>query len=83
MMDSKKTRRMRLDINNLFRQIDDLLSANQSEEDWKTGFGIAFGLELLGNYLRQIAERAIELNDDVLIGLLLDLHVLKEADDNG
>ncbi len=82
-MDSKKTHRMKMDINNLFRQIDDLLSVNQSEEDWKTGFGIAVGLELLGDYIRQIAERTIELNDEVLIGLLLDLHVLKEVEGNG
>jgi hypothetical protein len=70
--------RVKLDINNLFREIDDLLSKIEEESLEKAVFGVGVGLELLISYLRQIATRAIELNDDVLIGLLLDLHVLKK-----
>ena len=72
--------RVKLDINNLFRQIDDLLSKIEDDALEEDVFGIGVGLELLISYLRQIATRAIELNDDVLIGLLLDLHVLKNEE---
>ncbi len=76
--DDVRSHRVKLDINNLFREIDDLLSKIEEETLEKTVFGVGVGLELLISYLRQIATRAIELNDDVLIGLLLDLHVLKK-----
>ena len=43
-------------------------------------FGISIGLDLLLLYLKEIAERAIELNDDKLIEILVALCVLKGAD---
>lgn len=76
--DDVRSHRVKLDINNLFQQIDDLLSKIEEEDLEKTVFGVGVGLELLISYLRLIAIRAIELDDDVLIGLLLDLHVLKK-----
>ena len=74
--------RTKLDINNLFRLIDEVMSNSRSKIAKKNGFGIAIGLELLTSYLKEIAERAIELNDDKLIDILIDLHVLKRSDDN-
>lgn len=76
--DDVRSHRVKLDINNLFRQIDDLLSKIEEEDLEKTVFGVGVGLELLISYLRLIAIRAIELDDDVLIGLLFDLHVLNK-----
>lgn len=76
--DDVRAHRVKLDINNLFQQIDDLLSKIEEEDLEKTVFGVGVGLELLISYLRLIAIRAIELDDDVLIGMLLDLHVLKK-----
>lgn len=78
-----KTKRMKMDINNWFRMVDEVMSNSRSKIARENGFGIAIGMELLSSYLRQIAERAIELNDDVLIDLLLDLHVLKEEKEDG
>ena len=78
-----KTKRMKMDINNWFRMVDEVISNSRSKIARENGFGIAIGMELLSSYLRQIAERAIELNDDVLIDLLLDLHVLKEEKEDG
>ena len=75
---SRKIQRMRLDINHLYELIDEVLSNSRSKIIKERGFAISVGLDLLQNYLRDIAERAIELNDDVLIDILLDLHVLKE-----
>jgi hypothetical protein len=76
---SRKIHRMKLDINHLYELIDEVLSNSRSKIIKERGFAISVGLDLLQNYLRDIAERAIELNDDVLIDLLLDLHVLKET----
>lgn len=71
------TQRVKLDYNHLMEQIDGFL-ADKSEDNDTFVFGIAMGLELLSSYIRNIAERAIELNDDVLIELLKDLCILKE-----
>ena len=73
--------RIKLDYNNLLRQIDEVLSVSRSKVVKENAFGISVGLNLLSNYIQQIAERAVELDDDVLIGLLLDLHVLKKEDE--
>lgn len=78
-----KLKRMKMDINNWFRLVNEVISNSRSKIARENGFGISIGMELLTSYLRQIAERAIELNDDVLIDLLLDLHVLKEGKEDG
>lgn len=70
------TQRVKLDYNHLMLQIDNFLSDNSEDNDTIV-FGIAMGLELLSKYIKNIAERAIELNDEVLIDLLKDLCVLK------
>lgn len=70
--------RVKLDYNNLLRQIDDVLSASRSKVAKENALGISVGLQILSTYIKSIAERAIEIEDDVLIGLLLDLGVLKE-----
>ena len=72
------TQRMKLDYNHLMEQIGDFLNENNSEDNERMAWGIAIGLELLAAYMKNIAERAIELNDDVLIGLLKDLYILTE-----
>ena len=63
------------------KRIDDVLSASRSKVVKENAFGISVGLNLLSSYIQQIAERAVELNDDVLIGLMLDLHVIREGDE--
>ncbi len=80
---ANKTLRMKMDINNFFRLIEEVISNSRSKIARENGFGIAIGMDLLSSYLRQIAERAIELNDDVLLDLLIDLHVLKEDKEDG
>ena len=80
---ANKTVRMKMDINNWFRLLDEVMSNSRSKIVRENNLGISIGMELLASYLRQIGERAIELNDDVLIGLLVDLHVLKEDKENG
>lgn len=69
-----------MDINNWVRQVDDVLSNSRSKIIRENRYGISIGLDLLLAYLKEIAERAIELQDEKLIEILLDLHVLKRED---
>lgn len=73
-------RRMKMDINNWVRQVDEVLSNSRSKIIRENGYGISVGLDLLLSYLREIANRAVELQDEKLIEILLDLHVLQQED---
>ena len=76
------TQRTKLDYNHLMQQIVDFLNENSTEENERFVWGLGIGLELLEAYMKNIAERVIELNDDVLIGLLKDLCILVENEQN-
>lgn len=69
--------RMKLDYNNLLSNIYRTLSESRSKVVKRNAFGIAVGLEILSGYLRDIAQRAIELNDEKLIDLCVDMGILK------
>lgn len=73
-----KAQRVKLDYNHLMQQIVDFLNENASEEKERIAWGIGIGLEILEAYMKNIAKRAIELNDSVLIDLLKDLCILVE-----
>lgn len=73
--------RMKMDINNWVRQVDDVLSNSRSKIVRENRYGISIGMDLLLSYLKEIAERAIELNDKEMIEILLDLHILKKEED--
>lgn len=73
---------MKLDYNHLIEIIDDTLANSRSKTVRENAFGIGIGLNLLNEYLRKIAERAIKLNDEVLLGLLKDMMILKEEKHN-
>lgn len=75
-------RLMKLDYNNLLRNINDILDNSRSKIIREEGWGVALGLNLLNKYMIKIAERALEINDEVLIGLLKDLCILKEDEDD-
>lgn len=70
--------RIKMDYNNLLSPIDRTLSGSRSRTVKANAFGIAVGLELLSGYLRDIAQRAIDLNDDKLIDLCVDMGILKQ-----
>lgn len=75
-----KTQRMKLDYNHLLETIDAVMSNSRSKIARENGFGIGIGLNMLTSYIKQIAERAIEINDEILLGLLQDMMVIKEID---
>lgn len=70
--------RMKLDLNNLMSLIDDTLCAESIETVQNNAFGIGIGLELLCGYIKDIAQHAIDTNDEYLQKWCLDLGVLKE-----
>ena len=72
---------MKLDYNHLLETINEVISNSRSKIARENGFGIGIGLNMLTNYIKQIAERAIELNDEVLLGLLQDMMVIKETEE--
>lgn len=74
-------RRVKLDIHNLFRMIDEVISNTRSKKEIEYGIGISFGLDLLQAYLIEIGELAIKQDNQELIEILMDLHVLKKEDD--
>ena len=74
------TQRIKLDYNHLMQQIAEFLNENYSDDNERLVFGIGVGLELLDAYMKNIAERAIELNDNALIDLLKDLCILIEKE---
>lgn len=69
--------RMKMDYNNLLSNIDRTLSESRSRIVKENAYGIAVGLELLSGYLRDIAQRAIDLNDDKLIELCVGMGILR------
>ena len=73
--------RIKMDYNNLLSTIDRTLSESRSRTVKANAFGIAVGLELLSGYLRDIAQRAIDLNDDKLIDLCVGMGILKQEED--
>ena len=75
------TKLMGLNYSNLVRNIDEVLAKSRSRIVQENAFGISFGINLLNEYLRRIAERVLEINDEVLIGLLKDLEILVESEE--
>ena len=72
------THRMKLDYNNLMRQIDEMLSADDIECVHRSAYGIAIGLQLSCGHLRELAQHAIDTNDEYLLQWCLDMGILKE-----
>lgn len=74
------TEKMKLDYNNLMRLMVETLESGKTEVVNNNAFVIGIGLELLTAYMKDIAERALELNDEILIGLLLNMNLLEEKE---
>lgn len=68
--------RVKMDYNNLAKEIDRTVSASRSRAARENAFGIGIGLTMLNGYLTEIAKRAIELNANKLIGLCVDMGIL-------
>lgn len=74
--------RVKLDYNHLMEELCEFLDSKE-EGNGFFPYALTVGLELLNSYIKNIAERAIEINDAVLIDLLKDLCVLKEEEGAG
>jgi hypothetical protein len=73
---------MRLDYNNLMRQICDLLYNSEDEMVQANAFGIGIGLELLTSYMKGIATLAIERNDKELLEICKNLLIVTEESED-
>jgi hypothetical protein len=75
---------MKLDYNNLMRQIVEVLDTeNKSDEEIAEAvkdyaFGISFGLQLLTSYMKGIATLAIDRNDKELLEICKSLLIVTE-----
>lgn len=70
--------KLKLDLNNLMDTIDSTLSAESIETVEENAFGIAMGLELLCNYIKEIAEYGVEKGDEYIINWARNLLIIKE-----
>lgn len=70
--------KMKLNYNNLMRLIDETLSADDIEVVHNNAFGISVGLELLQSYLKDLAQHAIDTEDEFLIEWCKGLLIVKE-----
>lgn len=68
--------RVKMDISKLANKIIDALNSSKSRYVKENGFGIEIGLNLLLKYLQEIAERAIEIDDAVILSALLNIGAL-------
>ena len=81
--------KMKLDYNNLMREIVETLTTVESDDPETVflavkdnAFGICIGLELLTSYLKDIATLAINRNDTQLLELCKGLLVVVESEDD-
>ena len=70
--------KVRLDYNNLMRQIFNLLKTSKDKAVQENAFGIGIGLEMLTNYMKEIATLAIERNDEELLEICKNLLIVTE-----
>ena len=73
---------MRLDYNNLMRQIFDLLNNSEDETVQENAWAIGIGLELLTSYMKGIATLAIERNDKELLEICKSLLIVTEESED-
>ena len=73
---------MRLDYNNLMRQIFDLLNNSEDETVRENAWAIGIGLELLTSYMKGIATLAIERNDKELLEICKSLLIVTEESED-
>ena len=73
--------RVKMDISKLADKIIDALNSSKSRYVKENGIGIEFGLNLLLQYLQEITQRAIEIDDAVILSALLNIGALLPDDE--
>ena len=75
--------RVHIDYNQLIEKLDGLLAVSKSNYAKEWGFSIGIGFNMLSSYLKDIGERAIELQDEKLLELLKGCGIVKESKNEG
>ena len=73
--------RVKMDITVLADKIIDALNSSKSRYVKENGIGIEFGLNLLLQYLQEITERAIQIDDAIILSDLLNIGALIPDDE--
>lgn len=68
--------RIKINLNNLEDKIATLVEKSKSQFCQREGYGILLGLQILNSYLREICERAIDINDAILLSNLMNLGII-------
>ena len=71
--------RVHIDYNQLIEKLDGLLAVSKSKYAKEWGFTIGIGFNMLSSYLKDIGQRAIELQDEKLLELLKGCGIVKES----
>ncbi len=71
--------RLKVDYNHLLDEMADVLDHSICAKRTGADFSISLGMHFACGYLDDIAKHAIETNDEVLIGLLVGLNIIKET----
>ena len=69
--------KIRMDLKTLEYKINELINHSKSRYAKEEGYGIVIGLEILNSYLVSICERAIKIDDAIIMCDLLNIGVLK------
>lgn len=69
--------KLKINYNDLTETICDIINSSKSRLAKSRGYGVAMGLQILGNYLKDISKRAIKINDPVILKSLIEIGVIE------
>ena len=74
-------RQMKLNYNGFIEHITDVLAAEDIETVQNEAWSIEIGIQLLDGYMKQIAKRAIETQDEFLVEWCKQLCIIVEVEE--
>lgn len=69
----------KVDFNSMSDRIFEIIGKSKSKIAQEEGWGLAFGYQIFANYLTDIAKRAIEIDDKIILFALNNIKVLKKV----
>ena len=73
--------KIKMDINTLENHIVEIVNSSNSKVCKNYGFGVGVGLDILNEYLKDIANRALKIDDPIILFALVQIGVLKPSSD--
>lgn len=69
--------KMKLDIGDVINKALDIINNSKSRKAKDYGFGIGIGFEIFVSYLEDITNRAIEIDDPIILEALINIGACK------